>query len=299
MSYVRAPQVTERETSHLWVDERSMDDARWEDCGPCAALECVIAAGHPAPATHFEEETLRMQSGYGPLGGTDVPKLAAGIKSRYGLVVQQVGTFAQLQAALTPGHSAFVIVQPSRLPSSNALRLYVGTAFTALHFIHLANEGSASLRRLDPAAPAGYPGDSMSWADLKTCYVGGAGVLPLALAAGGSDMVPALATDATPKIASFPAGESLYDLDGKTALAPKVPAGSYQTGVISPFAVEGGLRALWVSWSVGKFKLCLAAPITGSVKDLPAGFSQADIDAAVAEAKAAVKNDIVHAIQAI
>jgi len=181
MTYIRPPQVTEREVSHLWVDERSMDDAAWEDCGPCTALECVIASGYSAPPTHYEEESLRMDAGYGPLGGTDVPHLAAGIAKRYGITIGQVGGLSDLPSALTPGLAAFAIVAPAKLPSSHVLRKYVGTGFARLHFIYLANEGAAAPWMLDPAAPSGYLGNPLSWSDLALCYVGGAGIVKLAL----------------------------------------------------------------------------------------------------------------------
>jgi hypothetical protein len=144
-AYVRPTFVTERETSHLWVDERTIDNAAWEDCGPCTALmACNAHAPGTAPATHFEEESLRQDAGYGAFGGTNVPNLCAGISKRYGIATLQVGGYAAFLAAMTPGHVAFAILQPSKLPANHFLRANVGTGFTALHFVYLAREGTGA-----------------------------------------------------------------------------------------------------------------------------------------------------------
>ena len=298
MTYVRPPQITEREVSHLWVDERSMDDSRWEDCGPCAALECVIASGHVAPATHFEEETLRMQSGYGPLGGTDVPKLASGIASRYGLTVAQVSTLSQFRAALTPGRCAFVIVRPSRLPLAHVLRKYVGTGFAGLHFIYLANEGAAAPWMLDPAAPAGYPGDPLAWSDLAICYVGGAGVLPLATKEEDVDPakdLPAMTGDIAPT--------PLYGArDGSVVISAAWP-GFKNVGIYSK-AAAGSSNAKMPHGPVG-----IRITDTGGVNPRIAWVDaaavtfhipgQAELDAAKDAGYAAAKTKAASAVQAI
>jgi hypothetical protein len=305
VTYIRPPQITEREASHLWVDERRIDDARWEDCGPCTALEAVIASGHAAPATHFEEESLRLDAGYGPLGGTDVPALAAGIKKRYGITIAQVGSLSAFRTAMTPGHCGFAIVQPSRLPLAHVLRKYVGTDFVAFHFIYLANEGAAAPWMLDPAAPGastGYVGTPLSWSDLATCYVGGAGVLPLAqeesmaiyekTAQAGSFKIPAGTTAHALKLdpaagfvrtgASATTGSGRYD-----AVLHRI------VGDQPPTAVIHVVSGLWAGFYVN----------TGEVDETadPAApaFTKADVDAARAAGYAAAKTKAATAVSAI
>jgi hypothetical protein len=251
MTYARAPQITERETTHLWVDERTIDNAAWEDCGSCSALESVIASGHAAPATHFEEESLRLDAGYGAFGGTDVPKLSAGIKKRYGLDVVQVGSYPAFRAAFKLGWSAFVIVQPSRLPLKHILRQGVGDGFTGLHFIHLENDVAAPGNPflLDPAQPAGYAGNRLAWDDLQTAYVGGAGLLPLAvlpITTPEVDMVVVSSNAA--ELLAYPAGTQLYDLAGKALAAAKVGRAAQP----SPYGVSiSGATYRVVSETVG------------------------------------------------
>lgn len=235
--YVRPTFVTERETSHLWVDERTIDNAAWEDCGPCTALmACNAHAPGTAPATHYEEESLRMDAGYGAFGGTNVPNLCAGISKRYGIATRQVGGYAAFLAAMTPGHVAFAILQPSKLPASHFLRANVGTGFTALHFVYLAREGTGRYWLIDPAAAPGigYTGQWITEADIKTCYVGGAGVLTLAedTLAGFKITVP---SPVVAGVVAIPKGTKAYSLaDGSEYVVPQSVSRDASTALSAP-----------------------------------------------------------------
>ena len=112
----------------------------------------------------------------------------------------------------------------------------------------------------------------------------------------GGDMVPALPDNITPMTATFPVGETLYAEDAITPIS-KVP--SPRINVPSPDGV-GPLRSLYVSWTVGHWRKCYAAPTPGSLKPVAAGgLSQADVDRAAAAARADEKAKAIAAVQAI
>lgn len=173
MTWHRPKLVSERERGpSIWVDGKSHDDARWEDCGPCAVLMAVD--GHtngvvPKAKTLEEAERLRWAAGYGPTGGTNIQRLAAGAVTRYHLTLPRYASgFDAIWSALKPGTCAALAGSMAAFGPSHRLSRWQ-TWFDGAHAVYVARESSLPrVAWIDPLAPSGaYTGDWVSRDELR------------------------------------------------------------------------------------------------------------------------------------
>lgn len=171
--------VAEREVAHTWPDGQK-DDARWEDCAWCSAVEFARLTIDPAiTASHEEAELLRDASGEPPGGGSNAWDVATGILKRYHVdVADPVRGFSALWAALKPGTAA--VVSGSMGSVSTTLRRWA-PGFAGGHgVLGVRVDARDRVWWCDPLAPKGtYEGQWVIKAELKRFIDGlpGAGQL--------------------------------------------------------------------------------------------------------------------------
>jgi hypothetical protein len=168
--------VTEREIAHVWPNGKP-DDAKWEDCTYCAALEWARALGVDAPASHGEAELLRAEVDT-PLGGSTIEEAATALTKRYGVDAPIVKGWTALRAKLVPGAIAVCQGNMGLFPKAGHWRRW-DPAFGGIHatFIEVRDPGPTVSRVwwCDPLAPAGtsgYAGEWMSLTDLQKYVTG-------------------------------------------------------------------------------------------------------------------------------
>lgn len=157
MTYHRPTFISERELAALWVDGRSQDDARWEDCANCSVgmqVDAMTGGAKPGAKTLDEAERLRFAAGYGPLGGTDIARLARAAVGRYGIPAPRVVSgFALIWAALTPGKGAAIAGDPVGLPAGHRLRRFQ-PGFVGGHSVYVQREDNQDrVWWMDPLGP--------------------------------------------------------------------------------------------------------------------------------------------------
>ncbi len=167
--------ISEREVAHTWPDGRK-DDSQWEDCTFDSGVEYARLTIDPGiPATHREAEALRAASGKGPLGGSNIGDLRAGIKARYGKAPGPTSTsFSELWADLTPGTAAVSQGSMGAFASGHSLRRH-DPGFAGAHAVLVIRPfgGADRVWWCDPLAPKGkYEGEWVEKADLRL-YVRG------------------------------------------------------------------------------------------------------------------------------
>lgn len=169
--------VSERERAERWVDGKSWDDGRWEDCGPCSVLMLVDAATggvKPLIKNLEEAERLRMAAGYGPTGGTNIQRLAAASVIKYGIKLpRHVTGPAAIWTALKPGFGAAIAGTMGNFPVGHRLRRWQ-QSYAGPHSVYIARESStARVAWIDPLAPKGaYTGDWVSREELAQFFRG-------------------------------------------------------------------------------------------------------------------------------
>lgn len=229
--------VSEREVAHTWPDGQK-DDAAWEDCTFCAAIEFARLC-HDAgiPATHAEAELLRDASGRKPTGGTNVGDVIRGLQGRYGWLTGyvQASSYAELRTTLVPGTAA---VSQGRLAAflfGHSLRRW-DPGFVGGHAVLLINDGDPSGPWwCDPLAPKGqYRGERVTWSEVRTYVLGLGGthlVAPLLAPAlpdtgTGEEMTVPIGNDAG-YLVRLSVGDQLYSQP--TAAAELVKVSTAQT----------------------------------------------------------------------
>lgn len=166
--------VTEREIAHQ--SPCGFDDASWEDCTFCVAVEWLRAIGHTSiPATHAEAEALRCASGRAPTGGTNQDDVRRAALARYGIALPAaLEGFDALWSALAPGHVASVQGSMGAFAAGSHFRRW-DPAFAGGHDALAARlDALDRVWWCDPLAPEGlgYEGEWMAKADLER-FVGG------------------------------------------------------------------------------------------------------------------------------
>lgn len=161
--------VSERETAHRWPTGEA-DNAAWEDCGPCSAIELARLCHDAAiPATLAEAEALRHDAGLAPTGGMNAEDLARGLARRYGWHIGVTRGFDDLWAALQPGYAAAIGGGMGVFPAGSRWRRW-DPPFAGGHNVLVARvDAQPRVWWCDPLAPAGtYQGEWMALADLRT-----------------------------------------------------------------------------------------------------------------------------------
>lgn len=171
MSYIRPVFVSERERPGIWVDGKSWDDARWEDCGPVSVIHLVNATTgrlKPATMTLDEAEKLRLAAGYGPRGGTNIQQLAAAAVVRYRIPLpRRVAGYLAIWNALKPGYGAAVAGSMGAFPDGHRLRRHA-PRFEGSHAVYVQRETTTDrVLWIDPLAPSGYAGEWVSRDDFR------------------------------------------------------------------------------------------------------------------------------------
>lgn len=287
MTYAALPLVSEISTNGV------------VNCVPDSCIACVIASGKTGvPANNAEGNALRTAAGYNLTEPTAVEPIASAADYRYGISIKVVTTFAQLEAALTPGFSAFVIGKPIDCPYPGPFRRFF-PYFAGLHCVAVANEGIAGqLWLVDPRGQAvdGYRGEPVTWSQLATFFVGSAGVLPLA-EVDGMSVYEKLDTAGTFSVTAGATAHALK-LDPaqgfvRTGASATSGSGTYDSilkrvvGTDAPTAVIHVATGLWAGFYIN----------TGEVTEVAAPVKT--YDQGVADGKAAAKAAAVKAVQAI
>lgn len=187
--------VTEREVWHRWPDGQ-IDDAKWEDCAFCSALEMARVCKNPAiPATHTEAEALRDDAGLTPAGGATQPEVMAGLKTRYSFVPRLVFGATYIWNAMVPGVAASVQGSYGVWPDGSHWRRW-DPVFKGIHqATAMRLDSTDRVWWCDPLAPQDgtYNGEWMPKADFLK-YING-------YAQGGA-LVAMILPDALPSTAT-------------------------------------------------------------------------------------------------
>ena len=171
--------VSEREVAHTWPDGQK-DNAAWEDCAWCSAVEFArLTIDARIAATHAEAELLRDASGEPPTGGSTAWNVESGILKRYHVdVAAPVRGFSALWTALKPGYAA--VASGSMGSVSTTLRRW-DPGFGGGHSTLVVRiDTQDRVWWCDPLAPKGtYEGQWVTKAELKRFVDGlpGAGQL--------------------------------------------------------------------------------------------------------------------------
>lgn len=171
MSYVRPIFVSERERAGLWIDGKSFDDAKWEDCGPCSVLMLVNATTgrqKPSSMTLDEAERLRLAAGYGPRGGTNIQQLASAAVIRYRITLPRYASgWSSIWSALKPGYGAAVAGSMAAFGLGHRLSRH-DRDFDGPHAVYVQRETTTErVLWIDPLAPIGYGGEWVSRDELR------------------------------------------------------------------------------------------------------------------------------------
>ena len=163
----------------------------YTDCTYCSLLMVLVASGFMAfPLgiyTHEERRAFR--------GGDARLNFAGGVASaaaRYGVTIQSPFPYDQqgLQAALAaPGNAYAVAGRTANFPAGHLIRRW-DPAFAGFHAVCVIPQGNGQVLWLDPLAPMGFAGDTVSVTDVTNVFAAGnypndARCLPVTL---GGDM---------------------------------------------------------------------------------------------------------------
>lgn len=253
MTAYHPAQVTERES-----------DGSWEDCvwTTGVMIQNAAHAATVAPTSRAEYEALRVDGGDGPAehtnDGSNYIQLVHGMLGRYGWA-PTLGTgrqWATVQAILAAPGTAMGIQGSLRTLSTHLRRWDPGS--TVSHSVFVENDGNG-LWWMNPLAPASYPGEYVSWADVQHFYEGldnaaivwttvGGRAAPAGGQSGGGnqgDIVTDIDVTSTgAELVDLPAGTAVLNLDGSARLS--LPTA--RQDVLSPFGStsSGGtaLRAI-------------------------------------------------------
>lgn len=186
MAYVRPKFVSEREKAETWVDGRRVDDAKWEDCGPTSVLMAVNATSggsKPSVMTLDEAERLRMDAGYGPLGGTNIQQLAGAAVKRYRInLPRYVSGFDAIWKSLAPGYGAAISGSMAPFGPTHRLSRWLPN-FDGGHAVYVQRESTTDrVFWLDPLASSSYTGEWVTKEELRLFFsrgIAAAVVVPL------------------------------------------------------------------------------------------------------------------------
>lgn len=174
MTFRQVPLVSELEA-----------DGEVINCVPDSGIACMIGAGATIADPSAAGEQVRAAAGYPDAGGTTIERIAPVLTAEWKIPVTIVSTLAALEAAMSPGHAAFVVGNPHAAPEPGPFRRFF-PEFDGLHCDAL-EDGSRGLLVVDPRAAqsSGYTGEPVSWSDVAAFWSGAgadarAGVVALA-----------------------------------------------------------------------------------------------------------------------
>lgn len=266
----------------------------YDACTWCSILMVVVASGFTAfplgAYTHEERRAFRgSDSRLNFSGGVDAAV------ARYGVSIVSPAPYTQagLQAALaTPGKAYAVAGQLANFPAGHPIRRH-DPGFTGFHAVCVIPKGNGEVLWLDPLAPMNYAGDTIPAAWVTDTFA-------ITNYPNDARYLPTMVNDVNLKGTPIAPGNWRTTLTAEAGLTEDPTAATYTNLRVlpagTPFTVDwqvDGPRELlgtyrwyggWVT-NPAQFGYIISANC-GPLTD--AGYTQADIDAAVAAALAGV-----------